>query len=373
MIKKILFLTGTRADFGKLKSLIKAVEGDGNLEAYIFVTGMHLYPTYGNTGNEVAKSGFKKIYYFINQKPSDKMDTILANTIHGLGDYLLLLKPDMIVVHGDRVEALAGAVVGALNNILVAHIEGGEVSGAIDESIRHAVSKLSHLHFVANKQAKKRLIQMGESERNVFIIGSPDIDLMRSANLPSLQEVKRHYEVPFDDYAILIYHPVTTDLHLLLDNLKETLEAVMESKKNYVVIYPNNDTGAEIIIEEYGRFRSNKRFRIFPSIRFEYFLTLLKNSEFIIGNSSAGIREAPFYAVPTVNIGNRQNNRFAHKTIIDVGEDKSSIMKGIEKIREIKRVKSDHFGDGNSASKFLTILKKPKIWEIKIQKLFIDK
>ncbi|MCX5815306.1 MAG: UDP-N-acetylglucosamine 2-epimerase [Proteobacteria bacterium] len=374
MSKKILFLTGTRADFGKLKSLINALEREEGFEAHIFVTGMHMFPKYGTTGGEIEKSGFKRIYCFINQKPNDSMDAILANTIYGLSNYLSLLKPDLVVVHGDRVEALAGAIVCALNNILVAHIEGGEISGAIDESIRHAVSKLSHLHFVANNEAKRRLVQMGEAESRIFVIGSPDIDLMSSEKLPKLAEVKDYYEIPFNKYAILIYHPVTTNLHDVFVNIQETLYAVLESGRNYIVIYPNNDTGSDIIIEEYEQLRDNPRFRIFPSIRFEAFLALLRHCEFIIGNSSAGIREAPFYAVPTINIGMRQNGRFACKTILNVNQSKSEILNAIWKVSEIPRVKSDHFGDGKSTERFIDVLKSPKMFdEISIQKKFIDK
>jgi len=154
-----MFLTGTRADFGKLKSLISILTNSGDFHVSIFVTGMHMLRKYGFTANEVSKAGYKNIYQFINQKPGDSMDVVLAKTITGLSDYVKETQPNMIVVHGDRVEAMAGAIVGSLNNILVSHIEGGEVSGTIDELSRHAVSKWAHLHFVANTEAQLRLIQ----------------------------------------------------------------------------------------------------------------------------------------------------------------------------------------------------------------------
>ena len=176
--KKIVFLTGTRADFGKLKPLINKIEGSENFENYVFVTGMHTLSKYGSTYDEVRKQKYKEMYIFMNQTHTTAMDIILANTIIGFSNFINEIKPDMIVVHGDRVEALAGAIVGSLNNILVAHIEGGEISGTIDELIRHSITKLSHIHFVANKEAKKRLIQMGEIDSNIYVIGSPDIDIM---------------------------------------------------------------------------------------------------------------------------------------------------------------------------------------------------
>ena len=372
MNKKILFLTGTRADFGKLKPLMRAIEQEGSFEVHIFVTGMHVLPKYGNTGDEIIKAGFMNVFRYINQKSNDLMDTILANTVHGLGNYISLLKPDMVIIHGDRVEALAGAIVGAFNNIIVGHIEGGEVSGTIDESIRHSISKLAHLHFVANEEAKKRLLQMGEKRSNIYVIGSPDMDLMASGDLPSLDFVKNYYEIIFDKYSLFAYHPVTTNLHNLLANIHEIINALIESEKNYIIIYPNNDQGSDIIIEEFELIRKNPRFRIFPSVRFESFLTLLKHCDFIIGNSSAGIREAPFYGIPTINIGNRQSGRFSYKTIVNVGESKKEIIECIHRIPDIPRIPTNYFGDGKSAERFLSIIKHPEIWDIEIQKQFCD-
>lgn len=371
-LKKLLFLTGTRADFGKLKSLIMATEKDDDFEVHVFVTGMHMEPKYGGTKSEVEKCGFKNVYAYINQRPYDSMDIMLANTVKGFGDYVYALRPDMIIVHGDRVEALAGAIVGALNNVIVVHIEGGEVSGTIDESIRHSVTKLSHIHMVANEEAKRLLLMMGEKESSIYVIGSPDTDVMVSPDLPSLDEVKRYYNILFEKYAIFIYHPVTTNLHNLMDNIQNVIRALVESGKNYVVIYPNNDPGSDIIIEEIEVNRNNPRFRIFPSIRFEYFLVLLKNCEFIIGNSSSGIREAPFYSVPSINIGTRQNRRFIHDMIINVDEMKEDLLKAIKRIKDVKLTASTRFGDGKSTERFLQSIKSPDIWSVKIQKFFID-
>ncbi len=372
MIKKILFLTGTRADFGKLKPLMKVLEQEEGFEVYIFVTGMHMLSKYGHTGIEVKKSGFKNIYYFINQKPNDSMDTILANTVYGLGNYLHLLRPDMLVVHGDRIEALAGVISGALNNFLVAHIEGGEVSGTIDESIRHSVSKLAHVHFVANNEAKMRLIRMGEDESNIYVIGSPDIDIMLSSKLPSLGLARRRYDIDFDSYALFIYHSVTTELDKMENNIKNVVSALIKSDKNYVVSYPNNDTGSDIILREFKRLENKPNFRILPSMRFECFLTLLKNSDFIIGNSSAGVREAPVYGIPTINLGTRQRGRTKNKKIININEKVEDILNAIENVNNKKIDSVKEFGKGNSCEKFYKILGKKEIWNIYPQKMFVD-
>ncbi|HOY24537.1 MAG TPA: UDP-N-acetylglucosamine 2-epimerase, partial [Cellvibrio sp.] len=205
MRKRIVFLSGTRADFGKIRSLLDILQNTAEFEVHIFVTGMHMLRKYGYTCREIERRGYKNIYQYINQNYSDTMDSVLGKTIAGLSDYIKEIQPDMLVVHGDRVEALAGAIVGALNNILVSHIEGGEISGTIDDLIRHSVSKLSHLHFVTNERAKQRLIQLGETAKNIYPIGSPDVDSLFSTDLPSLDEVKNWYGIPFDDYAIMLY------------------------------------------------------------------------------------------------------------------------------------------------------------------------
>ncbi|MFZ0597346.1 MAG: UDP-N-acetylglucosamine 2-epimerase, partial [Flavobacterium sp.] len=307
-MKKILFLTGTRADFGKIKSLIQTLENQDNFEVFVFVTGMHLQEVYGYTLIEIERCHFKNVFTFENHTHETTMDLTLAKTIEGLSNYCKTINPDMIVVHGDRVETLAGAIVGSLNNILVSHIEGGEISGTVDELIRHSVSKLSHIHFVSNKQAAKRLIQMGEIEESVFTIGSPDIDIMFSDQLPDLQTAREYYKIPFDDFAIVMFHPVTTEFSNMKEYAETFVDSLLNDSHNYIVIFPNNDLGSQFILDAYEKLKENSRFRIFPSLRFEYFLMLLKNSQFIIGNSSAGIREAPYYGIPIINIGTRQQN-----------------------------------------------------------------
>tara|TARA_R100001369_G_scaffold71215_5_gene99086 strand:+ start:1518 stop:2639 length:1122 start_codon:yes stop_codon:yes gene_type:complete len=371
-MKKIVFLTGTRADFGKIKALIQSVEDHKIFEPYLFVTGMHLLHEYGYTLIGIERSGFRNIHTFHNHTDEATMDLTLAKTINGFSEYVKNLQPDLIVVHGDRVEALAGAIVGSLNNILVAHIEGGELSGTIDELIRHSVSKLSHIHYTSNDEAKKRLIQMGEIEHSIFTIGSPDVDIMFSDNLPSLDEVKRYYQIDFDSYAVAMYHPVTTEIDTIEDRANEFVEALIESDKNYVVIYPNNDLGSKHILKAYEKLHNNARFKVFPSIRFEYFLILLKKSDFIIGNSSAGVREAPYYGISTINIGNRQLNRASSSKIINVPCEKPLIQYAFNNLSKVKGELTKTFGKGNSAKLFIDSLESSSFWSINHQKQFKD-
>lgn len=372
-MKKILFLTGTRADFGKIKSLISILECHQEFEVFVFVTGMHLQKEYGYTLIEIERCHFTNVHTFENHTHETTMDLTLAKTIEGLSSYVKTIQPDMIIVHGDRLETLAGAIVGSLNNILVAHIEGGELSGTVDELIRHSVSKLCHIHFVSNEAAAKRLLQMGEIKSSIYTIGSPDIDIMFSDELPNLEMVKEYYQIPFDSYAIVMFHPVTTEVKEMTKYVDNFVRSLLNDHHNYVVIYPNNDLGSQSIIERYVVLKENSRFRIFPSLRLEYFLTLLKHSQFIIGNSSAGIREAPYYGIPIINIGTRQQNRAIHAEIINVdytNESIATVLKTIDK-HQSKKTTVD-YGHGNSAQLFLESIENQNIWKINQQKQFSD-
>jgi UDP-N-acetylglucosamine 2-epimerase (hydrolysing) len=373
-MKKIVFLSGTRADFGKIKSLIQILENHNEFEAHVFVTGMHLLEKYGKTIIEVEKCKFSNIYSFENHTDEATMDLTLAKTIEGFSKYIKEVNPDLVVVHGDRAEALAGAIVGSLNNILVAHIEGGEISGTIDELIRHSVSKLSHLHLVSNLDAKRRLLQMGELDSSVFVIGSPDLDLMNPKQLPDIDTVKKYYEILFDTYGVVMFHPVTTEFKTVKEDIKNVVTALITSNKNYVVIYPNNDLGTTEILEEFKRLENNLRFRIIPSLRFEYFLRLLKEADFIIGNSSAGVREAPYYNVTTINIGSRQNNRVQSESIINAPCSQEKIYKAIMDVELVKNVNNNNFefGNGDSNNQFLKLLLSASFWEVNCQKQFQD-
>ena len=371
--KKIVFLTGTRADFGKLKSLIAITQKSEKYEVHIFVTGMHMNAVYGSTVNEVVESGFKNIFKFINHDSVENMDRTLARTIDGFSHYIGQVAPDLIILHGDRVEAMAGSIVGSLNNILVAHIEGGELSGTIDELIRHSISKMSHLHLVSSNNAKQRLTQLGEIENSIYILGSPDLDLMNPDTLPLLRDVKKYYGIHFLHYAIAMFHPVTTEYDDVKQQIRYFVDALIESKENYVVIYPNNDLGSNEILEEYKRLDGNDNFKIYPSTKFEYFLTLLKNARFIIGNSSAGIREAPYYKIPTIDIGTRQRDRSSGEAIIHCDHDLNSILNAI-KISENFKIENIElaFGNGNSDKMLMEILDNNSFWDTKRQKVFQD-
>lgn len=374
--RRLLFVTGTRADFGKLKSLILKCKKSGSFVIRVFVTGMHMHSRYGNTWTEVKKSGIAEdeIFRYINFTDEERMDITLANTIVGLSNYVREEKPDLLIVHGDRAEALAGALVGALNNILVAHIEGGELSGTIDELVRHSVSKMSHFHFVANMDALKRLVQMGENRDNIYVIGSPDVDVMLSERLPRIDTVLSYYDISFTDYGIVLFHPVTTDLEATARHASLLVDALLNSTHNYIVVKPNSDTGAYLIEHEFKRLESCSRVNIFPSIRFEFFLALLKHARVIIGNSSAGVREAPYYGTPTINIGRRQQGRTTDEEIINlVDPAPEEIGQALELVFGTGgRSTVMAYGDGKSDFHFLETLSSETFWKNSTQKVFVD-
>jgi UDP-N-acetylglucosamine 2-epimerase (hydrolysing) len=373
-IKKIIFITGTRADYGKLKPLIASLKNIKKIKIKIFITGMHTLKKYGYTYKIIKDVKADDRYIFVNQSEFDSQELVLSKTILGFSDFVKEEKPDLIVVHGDRIEPLAAALVGSFNNILVAHVEGGEVSGTIDEQIRHAISKLAHAHFVTNITAQKRLLSMGENPKSIFVIGSPDIDSMKSRNLPSLIKSKKKYDIDFSDYCISILHPVTSELSKFKKSSEIYFDSLIRSGKNYIVLYPNNDPGSKFIFDTIRelKLQQNNRFRILPSMRFEYYLTILKHAKLIIGNSSSGIYESTFFGVPSINIGTRQRNRSTSKSIVNIDFDKTEILNAIQTFYDVTFKKSTEFGTGNSHKLFNKHIKSKSFWNTPSQKYFFQ-
>ncbi|HTU30633.1 MAG TPA: UDP-N-acetylglucosamine 2-epimerase [Solirubrobacteraceae bacterium] len=373
--KRVIFLTGTRADYGKLKPIMLAVDADPGFEAHVFITGMHMHREFGSTYTEVVRDGYKNTYPFINQRIEGdaNMDIVLAETIRGLSDFAREVQPDLIVVHGDRVEALAGAIVAATNNVLLVHIEGGELSGTVDGSIRHAITKLAHVHLVANMEARERVLQLGEDPASVHVIGSPDIDVMLGSGLPSIHQVKQRYEIPYTRFGVATLHPVTTDYTKMLGNSEAFVSGLLATDLDYVIIHPNNDLGRAFVMEAYKRLAGNARFRLLPSMRFEYFLTLLKHASVIVGNSSAGIREAGVYGVPSVDVGDRQIGRYrADAGILHADYDPDVIAATVDHAIRSGRAAELSFGAGDSTERFMDLVKGAVMWESPLQKPFFD-
>ena len=370
-MKRLVFITGTRADYGKLEPLaIKSL--NLGFEVHFFVTGMHLLERYGLTSIEVARNKEFKRREFSNQNEGDNQDQILANTINGFSDYLNQTRPDLVLIHGDRVEALAASLVCSTNYIRSAHIEGGEISGTIDEIYRHCNTKLCTVHLVSSAEAKSRVVQLGEHPDRVFIMGSPELDTHSKPSGISIDEVRARYDIPWKEFGIAIFHPVTSELSNLRDQANAFYSTLNESGKNFVIIAPNNDPGKEYIFSTISEL-PKKQFRLIPSMRFLYFSELLRHAKVLVGNSSAGVREAPFLGLPSLDIGTRQNKRHSSASIVQATAFEKSVIKDfLGKNWGEKYPKNTFFGTGDSSERFERILLGEKLWGLPLQKVFFD-
>ena len=365
--KKLLFVTGTRADFGKLEPLAKAAQLAG-FEITFFITGMHMMQRYGETRLEVKRFAGAEFIEFVNQREGDALDFILAKTILGFSDFVHERRPDLVVIHGDRVEAMAASIVCAMRYIRSAHIEGGEVSGTIDESIRHCNTKLCATHFVSSEDAKARVLSLGEAPERVFNIGSPELDTHAQPSGVSIEEVKARYAIPFDDYGIVIFHPVTSEVDSMGAQAASLFGCLLQSGKHFVVIAPNNDPGTDDIFAVIEALPKD-RFRLIPSMRFNYFSELMKNAAVMVGNSSAGVREAPFLGLPSLDVGSRQNNRAQADSIFGCSAfDQEKIQLFLTNQWHHRYKVDASFGNGMASDQFIQVLNIDKYWKVNIQK-----
>ena len=371
MARKIVFVTGTRADFGKLRPLAEAARDAGHRIGF-FVTGMHMLARYGLTKIEVHRVTGAEVFEHLNQQPRDGQDTVFAKTIIGCSDFLAEHRPDLVVVHGDRVEAMACALTCATNRVRCAHVEGGEVSGTIDEIIRHCNTKLASFHFVSSEAARDRVMRLGEPSDTVFAIGSPEMDIHAQPSGVTIDEIRRRYEIAGGDYGIVIFHSVTSEVDTIGAQAAALFRPLAASGKRFVLILPNNDPGSDDILREIHRLPS-ERFRVIPSMRFHYFSELLKNAAVLVGNSSVGVREAPFLGVPSLDVGTRQTNRTRAPSISSCAADDADTVESFL-AREWGRRHPPHkgYGEGGAAERFVQVLNRPEFWSRPLQKQFAD-
>ena len=371
MTQTLLFLTGTRADFGKLEPLAIAAR-DAGFAVSFFVTGMHMLDLYGLTKNEVHRTPGVAVHEFLNQRPGDAQDLVLAKTVIGFSDYIANNRPDLVVVHGDRVEALAGALVAATNYIRSAHIEGGEVSGTIDEVFRHCNTKLASQHFVSSAMAAKRVMALGEPAASVHVIGSPELDFHAGPSGVTMAEVRARYGIPFTDYGIGVFHPVTSEAASMGAQAAALFGAMQASGRKFVLVAPNNDPGSEAIFEVMGRLPADQ-FRVIPSMRFAHFSELMKNAACMLGNSSAGVREAPFIGLSSLDVGTRQTNRAVAPSITACAASDTTAIATFLAKEWRKTYPRDHgFGVGRAADRFVAVLQNSAFWTQSLQKEFRD-
>lgn len=367
----LLFVTGTRADYGKLEPLALAAVSAG-FTVTMYVTGMHMMEKYGLTKTEIHKRPEFEVVEFLNQREGDPQDVILAKTTSGFSDYVQENRPDLVVIHGDRIEALACALVCAINYIRCAHVEGGEISGTIDEQFRHCTSKLSSRHLVSSQTAKERVIRLGEPEHTVHIIGSPELDIHGRPSGVSIEDVRRRYGIGFEEYGICVFHPVTSETENMGQQARGLFGAMVKSGRHFVVILPNNDPGSDQINAEIETL-PDSHFRILPSMRFAYFSELMKNAQAILGNSSMGVREAPFLGVPSLDVGTRQANRANAESLYHcAADDTDAILTFLEQAWGKRFKVNSAFGTGDAAASFAALLRQESFWEGSLQKYFVE-
>ncbi|MFK4472218.1 GDP/UDP-N,N'-diacetylbacillosamine 2-epimerase (hydrolyzing) [Paenibacillus sp. RC73] len=332
-MKKVLVITGTRADYGIYYPVLRAIEDENALELHLLVTGMHLSPQYGYTLDAIQKDGFRvsaKVDCLLQGSTHANMSRSIGIAIMGMTQSIEALEPDFVVVLGDRGEMLAAAIVSSHMNIPLVHLHGGEVSGTIDESVRHAISKLAHIHFVATNGSRERLIRLGEEPRRIHVVGAPRIETMMKTSLPELEETKRKYDLDLDnDYVLFAYHPVTTE-EADMSMLGKMLEVLLTGENEVICVMPNSDAGADAIVDVYNRFATREGIYFVASFEQLDYLTMLKNAKILIGNSSSGIIEAASFHVPVINIGTRQTGRERSVNTIDIAQNEKELSIALE-------------------------------------------
>ena len=336
-MRKICFVTGTRAEYGLLSRLMRLVKEDKDLRLQVIATNMHLMPEYGETYKEIEKDGFtidKKVYML---KPSDDAHGIIlsmAEEMQGMNDALSELKPDILVLLGDRYEILVAAQVALIHRVPIAHIHGGEVTeGAFDDAIRHSVTKMSSLHFTSCEEYRHRVIQMGEQPSRVFDVGSLGVENIKAVPLMTKDELEVSLDFKIDKQTILVtYHPVTLGGDPAKD-IREFLDALDQFKDLKVIFtMPNSDTGRDAIalaVENYVEKHSNSA-KAYTSLGLKRYLSTLQFVKAAVGNSSSGIIEVPSFGIPTLNIGDRQKGRLASKSVVNCGTSKDEVIAGLK-------------------------------------------
>lgn len=377
--RRILFVTERRADYSRLKPIMKGVQKSKKLKLMLVLTGAHLLKNFGKTKKIVEADGFKIDASFLMFKENAKDDgpsmvKAMARALDQMAEVFPKLKPDIVFCGFDLGAHLAAAITAMHLNIHVAHIQGGERSGTIDEVLRHACTKFAHLHFVATEESKKRVIRLGEDSKYVFLVGSPSLDTIKSINYPNKKEICDKYNLdPNKKLIIFLQHPVTTEVNEVAQQIKNSIEALKTVKSKYgaeiLAVYSNHDAGGKRIVSSLKK----SGIKVFPHVVYEDFLRLLSVADALVGNSSTGIHEAPSFGLPTVNIGTRQQLRERGINIIDVPNKQRAIEKAIKKaltdnefIEKVKKGKNpyEHGDTAKQVVKILETIKLPPIQKV---------
>lgn len=376
-MRTIAFLTGSRGEWGYIRPILKLIAQDQDLDYRILATHMQLLPEFGKAVNQIEEDGFvvhEKLYMTLDGYNNQTMTKSLGLLLIELTTSLAKMKPDILLLAGDRGEQLMGAIAAGHLGIPTAHIQAGELSGNIDGIVRHAITKLVHIHFAANEEFANRVLKMGEQSFRVYNVGAPQLDEMVNGDFTPMSDLNQKYG--FDDkepILLAVQHSVTEEENNAGIHIRETIEAILKKDLKTVFIYPNADGGSSEVRKELQKLKGQKIF-LFRNLPRRDYLGLMRRASLIVGNSSSGILEAPTFGLATVNIGRRQIGRPQAENVINVEEyNRDSIADAITRgltseFQEIAKSSKSPYGDGNSSERIKQVLK-----EITINKELLNK
>lgn len=383
----VCVVTSTRAEYGLMRVLIQKLKDDADIDLHIAVTGTHLSHQYGMTYKEIEQDGFvidKKIDILVDADRPSAISKTMALALFGFAEYFEELQPDLVIVDGDRYEMLAVCIAAMNENIPIVHIGGGEVTeGAIDDNIRHCITKMSYLHFVINKQYKKRVMQLGEDESRIYNVGSLGIENIKRLSLLTKKELEEELQFELGDrYALVTFHPVTLENNSAEKQITELLEACNELKEfHFLFTKANSDLGGRLINDKISLFvkKNEKRTKLVSSLGAKKYLSAVKYCTCVIGNSSSGLIEVPTFKVPTINIGDRQKGRIKAESILDCKPTKEDILSAVNMCQteefqnRLKDVKNPYDG-GETSDNIVNNIKKHFLNKtVNLEKKFCDR
>ena len=365
-MRRIFYLTGTRADYGLFSQALHRIAEHPVLELGLIVTAMHLAPEFGLTVRQVEQDGWSivaRVETLLSGDGGGSMARSIGLGILGLTQALETHRPDVLILLGDRGEMLAGAIAAAHLNIAIAHVHGGEVSGTIDESVRHAITKLAHIHFASTEENGARIVKMGEDETRVHVVGAPGLDYLRAVEPLSRSEIEADLALDLSQPVLLLtQHPVTTEVEAAAEQMRLTMEAIRAVGVQTVITYPNADSGGRAMIQVLQEYADLDFIRLRRSLGQRRYVSLLRYASAMVGNSSSGIIEAPFFGLPVVNIGSRQQGRQRAENVLDVPHDRSAIEQAIRQALNdpefIRRARhcTNPYGDGHAGERIAATL-----------------
>ena len=359
MVRKILYITGTRADYGLMHETLELLNNDENIRIDVAVTGMHLMEEFGYSLNEIKKDNFD--LHVINQTflkdDEQSMSKFIGNLINDLTKLLSDIKPNIVLLLGDRGEMLAGAIAASYLQIPIAHIHGGDISSTVDDSTRHAITKFSNIHFPATEMRASRIKQMGENPNNIFVVGAPGLDsIIKINNNIDETYLKEKYNIE-KDFILVLQHSVSLEINDSVNQITETLDAVTQTDYQVIVVYPNADAGGRAMINRIDEYDLDA----YKTIPHDDFIGLLGLASILIGNSSSGIIESSSFKLPVINVGTRQQGREKALNVVDVGYDCDEIIDAIhyiksDEFKEIINSCENPYGDGKACERICKIL-----------------